>query len=294
MISRWVWFYTLVFFGMVFTDSVADLRNPYGTLAVVVTYCAIGYLLIKWANAYDPIPEANMAWAIFWGAGVAPMIVMMAYDELPFFDTFITPSAALEELAKATILIAAFKLKLINNWVHGFVYGALSGLGFTLSEDMDYALWSFAEIETATSRGFDSAFGHPLFSGVVGAICAYAWLNRSKLLLLVGLLTGTALHTAWNGFVWRSAEGLPLALVLANPTLFLCLVIGARESRKRLLVGVGQLSMMIDEIDQVTFSNITNLRQRKISRNQCSGSVDKLEFDLEISNEIRRITKFLN
>jgi RsiW-degrading membrane proteinase PrsW (M82 family) len=279
---------------MAFTDTIADLNNPYGTLAVVVSFCAITYLLIKWANAYDPIPEANMAWAILWGAGIAQIIVMIAYDELPFFDTFITPAAALEEVAKATILIAAFKLKLVNNWAHGFVYGALSGLGFTLSEDMDYALWSFAEIETAATRGFDSAFGHPLFSGAVGAICTYAWLNRSKLLLLVGLLTGTALHTAWNGFVWRSAEGLPLALVLASPTIFLCLAIGARENRRRLLLGVGHLSLMVDEIDLVTFSNITNLRQRKISRKQCSGSVDKLKFDLEISNEIRRITKFLN
>src|SRR6185369_9553390 len=107
----------------------------------------------------------------------------------------------------------------------GFVYGALVGLGFQVSEDMFYFFTHFigpaqggneigALIEGYWIRVISSGlYSHPLYTGIAGMGLAY-WatrtdqtLQRRQAALVGGLLVAIGLHVFWNAPIFNSLLG---------------------------------------------------------------------------------------
>ncbi len=117
-----------------------------------------------------------------------------------------------EETAKALILfILFFKKDEFDGVVDGIVYAAMAGLGFAMTENIQY--YGRAVMESGGGgltavfilRGTLSPFAHPLFTSMTGIGLGLARQSRNTFVKLVmpvlGLLTAISMHAIWNGSV---------------------------------------------------------------------------------------------
>ena len=130
---------------------------------------------------------------------------------------FILP--LLEEIGKTILLILFLRHFKLGTVTEGFMYGAILGLGFAISENIYFTYISLstigidAAISTTIIRTLILLIGHPLYTGVIGSSISVAsksenysaWNQIIKMILL---------HMAWNfvGF-WLSQFGLLLYLL---------------------------------------------------------------------------------
>ena len=182
-------------------------------------------VLVLWIDRYEAEPLWMLAIAFFWGAVVAVFIafvfntassVMVAAmtRSVEAGETFgaVISAPIVEESAKALILfILFFRKDEFDGVVDGIVYAAMAGLGFAMTENIQYygraALNDGGGGLTAVFilRGTLAPFSHPLFTSMTGIGLGVARQSRSAFVKLmapvVGLLLAISMHSIWNGSV---------------------------------------------------------------------------------------------
>lgn len=182
-------------------------------------------MLVLWIDRYESEPLWMLATAFFWGALVAVFIALLFNTASSLLVSVMTESMEagqafaavisapiVEETAKALILfILYFKKDEFDGVVDGIVYAAMAGLGFAMTENIQY--YGRAVMEAGGGgltavfilRGTLSPFAHPLFTSMTGIGLGLARQSRStsvKLIMpVLGLLTAISMHAIWNGSV---------------------------------------------------------------------------------------------
>jgi protease PrsW len=182
-------------------------------------------MLVLWIDRYESEPLWMLATAFFWGALVAVFIALLFNTASSLMVAVITESMEagqafgavisapiVEETAKALILfILFFKKDEFDGVVDGIVYAAMAGLGFAMTENVQY--YGRAVMESGSGgltavfilRGTLSPFAHPLFTSMTGIGLGLSRQSHSTFVKLVmpvlGLLTAIAMHAIWNGSV---------------------------------------------------------------------------------------------
>lgn len=182
-------------------------------------------LLVLWIDRYESEPLWMLATAFFWGALVAVFIALVFNTASSVMVAVMTESMEagqafgavisapiVEETAKALILfILFFKKDEFDGVVDGIVYAAMVGLGFAMTENIQY--YGRAVMESGSGgltavfilRGTLSPFAHPLFTSMTGIGLGLARQSHNTFIKvltpIVGLLMAIAMHLIWNGSV---------------------------------------------------------------------------------------------
>jgi len=181
-------------------------------------------VLVLWIDRYESEPLWMLATAFFWGALVAVFIAILFNTLIGVIVSIVTNSLAagdtvakvvsapiVEETSKALILFIFFfwKKDEFDGVVDGIVYAALVGLGFAMTENIQY--YGKEVLEGGSKgltilfiiRGTLAPFSHPLFTSMTGIGLGIARQTQNTALKLVtpilGLLTAICLHSIWNG-----------------------------------------------------------------------------------------------
>ncbi|MBV9210007.1 MAG: PrsW family intramembrane metalloprotease [Acidobacteria bacterium] len=188
--------------------------------------------LILWLDRYEAEPLWLLALVFFWGATVAVFIAFVlnttgayavaitAGREAAEFSGLAIFAPLVEESAKGTILFIVFfwKKDEFDGILDGIVYAAMVGLGFAMTENIQYygraALEGglIAERNLFILRGAIAPFSHPLFTSMTGIGLGWARQSNNKaikiLMPLIGLGLAMTLHFLWNftayihGLLW--------------------------------------------------------------------------------------------
>jgi len=181
--------------------------------------------LVLWIDRYESEPLWMLATAFFWGALVAVFIafvfntassvaVAVMTESMEAGEAFgaVISAPIVEESAKGLILFILFlKRDEFDGVVDGIVYAAMAGLGFAMTENIQY--YGRAVLEggggglTAVFilRGTVAPFSHPLFTSMTGIGLGLARQSRNTAAKVafpvVGLLLAISMHSIWNGSV---------------------------------------------------------------------------------------------
>jgi protease PrsW len=183
-------------------------------------------MLVLWIDRYESEPLWMLGVAFFWGALIAVFIAFVlntasgaivtavAQSERAG-DTFgaVISAPIVEEGAKALILFVLFfwKKDEFDGVVDGIVYASMAGLGFAMTENIQY--YGKAVLEAGGSgltvifiiRGALAPFSHPLFTSMTGIGLGLARQSTNQLVKfatpVLGLLTAIFMHSIWNGSV---------------------------------------------------------------------------------------------
>ena len=181
-------------------------------------------VLVLWLDRYESEPGWMLATAFFWGALVATFfafllntitaaIVGQLTQDENAGSVFAAVIAApiFEETGKAFIVFIFFfwKKDEFDGVVDGIVYSALVGLGFAMTENIQYYGKAVAEegsgglTLTLFIRGVMAPFSHPFFTSMTGIGLGLARQSRNSAVKIttpiVGLLVAMSMHAIWNG-----------------------------------------------------------------------------------------------
>lgn len=257
--------------------TVADFRQPLASYPLATTVALILFALyavpfLWFVGSLDYLerePPLLLLTAGGWGAMVAATAAargnraaadLLAKLVSPHFTTVWGPAIigpTVEELLKTlgVVAIALIARKQINSVLDGVVYGAVTGLGFQVVENIQYAV-SAVELAgrgdrigpvvlTFLLRGFlGGLWSHTLFSALAGAGVGYFVVRtdrgRPARLAVAGLafLGAWAFHFGWNsplladGFGPGIAGVLTVLLIKGLPPLAMILWL-VRSARQR-------------------------------------------------------------
>jgi RsiW-degrading membrane proteinase PrsW (M82 family) len=201
-------------------------------LVVAVLPVPIYVTLVLWLDRYESEPAWLLAVAFFWGAMVAVFfaiivnsigaaVVGAAYgEEAATFYGMVISAPLVEESVKALALVVLFfwQRDEFDGVLDGIIYAAMVGLGFAMTENVQY--YGAATLEgnplgVFVVRGLFSPFAHPLFTGMTGiglGVAAHARSRAVKFLMpVLGFAAAVGLHAAWNAaayFTDRFENGL--------------------------------------------------------------------------------------
>ena len=181
-------------------------------------------VLVLWIDRYESEPLWMLATAFFWGALIAiffaflvntasGLLVQSWTASLKAGETFgaVISAPVVEESAKATILFIFFfwKKDEFDGVIDGIVYAAMAGLGFAMTENVQY--YGRAALEGGGGaltlvfilRGTLAPFSHPLFTSMTGIGLGLARQTSTTVVKvmapIVGLICAIFLHSIWNG-----------------------------------------------------------------------------------------------
>jgi len=208
--------------------------------------------LVLWIDRYEAEPAWMLATAFFWGALVAVFLaflfntasniaVQLMTNDVRAGRTFAAVISApiVEESAKAMILFIFFfwKKDEFDGVIDGIVYAAMAGLGFAMTENIQY--YGKAVMEGGSGgltfvfilRGALAPFSHPMFTSLTGIGLGLARQSRNTAVKLIapvmGLLAAMSMHSIWNGsgalfggLVWVLTY-----IVVMIPAFFIMLVV---------------------------------------------------------------------
>ena len=229
---------------------------------LLAIYAVPVYLLVNALDLFEREPRSLLIGALLWGAVIATFLSGRINDQWGeivqklFGAEFAREWGAaligpgVEELVKflGVVVLYLIARSEFDDVLDGFVYGALVGLGFTLSEDMYYFFVHFVGQAGASDLGglFEGFFmrivvggpySHVLLTGLTGM--GLAWyvtrpdIARGRRLLAAFLLyaAGVAAHFVWNSpllndmlgtnpdgvtwILWATIKGLPFLILLA-------------------------------------------------------------------------------
>jgi len=209
-------------------------------LALLSVACAILPLLglvtaLWWMDRHEREPVWVLGLTFLWGAFGATLISLLLNSaaSLALAATLGAEQAALwtpvvvaplvEEPAKALILPLVWMSRHFDNTVDGFVYGAATGLGFAMTENLLY-FWQVASLasydpmqglvawgQTVLLRTCYSAVLHASASAILGAGLGFSRF-RGRLVRLVvvpaGLGIAIAMHALFNGLITLGGRGI--------------------------------------------------------------------------------------
>lgn len=181
--------------------------------------------LALWIDRYESEPLWMLAVAFFWGALIAIFIallfntasaevvaVMTESDEAGEVFGAVISAPIVEESAKAIILFIFFFFKRdeFDGVMDGIVYAAMVGLGFAMTENIQYYGRTVLQDNPGLTtvfilRGTLAPFSHPLFTSLTGIGLGLARQSRNTFVKLltpvVGFATAISLHSIWNGSI---------------------------------------------------------------------------------------------
>ncbi|MBC8031278.1 MAG: PrsW family intramembrane metalloprotease [Pyrinomonadaceae bacterium] len=216
-------------------------------------------VLVIWIDRYESEPIWMLATAFFWGAFVAVffaflintasgLAVTVLTNDVNAGRTFgaVVSAPIVEEISKALILFVFFfwKKDEFDGVLDGIVYAAMVGLGFAMTENIQY--YGKAVLQAGGAgltlviiiRGALSPFAHPMFTSLTGIGLGLAHQTRNLFVKLiapvVGLLAAISMHSIWNASaVFFGGEGFILMYVLIMiPAFFIMFVVIALALRR--------------------------------------------------------------
>src|SRR6476660_8289104 len=215
-------------------------------------------MLVLWIDRYESEPAWMLATAFFWGALVAVFFAFLINTASDVAVQLMTNSASaghtfgavisapiVEERPKALILFIFFFAKKdeFDGVIDGIVYAAMVGLGFAMTENIQY--YGKAVMESGGTltfvfilRGFLAPFSHPMFTSMTGIGLGLARQSRNTFLKWIappfGLLAAMAMHSIWNGSGVLLGGGAFILtyLLIMIPAFFIMLVVIALALRR--------------------------------------------------------------
>lgn len=207
-----------------------------------------------WVDRFEPEPNALLGLAFIWGAAIAVFfsLIFNAIDE-ELLTSFAGAAAGhtlaavvaapfIEELTKATALLMLFLAKRdeFDNVTDGIVYASMVGLGFAMTENVQYyghaIATNTAPVGVFFMRGILSPFAHPLFTSMTGIGLGIARETDRKsvraIAPLLGLIAAMLLHAAWNAST-NLGLGFLAAYVLVMVPAFVAVIVIAIFSLRR-------------------------------------------------------------
>jgi RsiW-degrading membrane proteinase PrsW (M82 family) len=209
-------------------------------------------VLVLWIDRYEAEPFWMLATAFFWGALVAVFFaflintvsgaaVTLATNSVRAGHTFgaVISAPIVEETSKALILFIFFFLKRdeFDGVIDGIVYAAMAGLGFAMTENVQY--YGRAVMEAGSGgltlvfilRGALAPFSHPLFTSLTGIGLGLARQTRNTALKWIapplGLMAAISMHSIWNGsgVIFGGAAFILTYPLIMIPAFFIMLVV---------------------------------------------------------------------
>ena len=216
-------------------------------------------VLVLWIDRYEAEPFWMLATAFFWGALVAVffaflintvsgMAVMIATNSVSAGHTFgaVISAPIVEESAKALILVIFFfwKKDEFDGVIDGIVYAAMAGLGFAMTENIQY--YGRAVLEGGGGgltlvfilRGALAPFSHPMFTSFTGIGLGLARQSRNTAIKWIappfGLLAAMSMHSIWNGsgVLFGGGAFILTYILIMIPAFFIMLVVIALALRR--------------------------------------------------------------
>lgn len=209
-------------------------------------------VLVLWIDRYEAEPFWMLATAFFWGALVAVFFAYLINTASDVAVTLITNSMRagrtfgavisapiVEESAKALILFIFFwwKKDEFDGVIDGIVYAAMAGLGFAMTENIQY--YGKAVMEAGGGgltlvfilRGALAPFSHPMFTSLTGIGLGLARQTRSTAVKWIapplGLMAAMSMHSIWNGsgVIFGGAAFILTYILIMIPAFFIMLVV---------------------------------------------------------------------
>jgi RsiW-degrading membrane proteinase PrsW (M82 family) len=216
-------------------------------------------MLVLWIDRYEAEPFWMLATAFFWGALVAVFFaflintvsgvaVSLMTNSMRAGRTFgaVISAPIVEESAKALILLIFFLWKKdeFDGVIDGIVYAAMAGLGFAMTENIQY--YGRAVMEGGGNsltlvfilRGALAPFSHPMFTSFTGIGLGLARQSRSMAVKLIappmGLLAAISMHSIWNGsgVLFGGGAFILTYILIMIPAFFIMLVVIALALRR--------------------------------------------------------------
>lgn len=215
-------------------------------------------LLVLWIDRYEAEPFWMLATAFFWGALVAVFFAFLINTVSGVAVTIVTNSMKagrtfgavisapiVEESAKALILFIFFfwKKDEFDGVLDGIVYAAMAGLGFAMTENIQY--YGRAVMEGGGTltlvfilRGALAPFSHPMFTSLTGIGLGLARQSRSSAIKWIappfGLLAAMSMHSIWNGsgVLFGGGAFILTYILIMIPAFFIMLVVIALALRR--------------------------------------------------------------
>lgn len=249
-----------LFLGLLVLILIGFETGPVAFLMGLVTATLplpIYLILVLWIDRYESEPYWMLATAFFWGALVAVffafvintasgLAVAIMTEDARAGDTFgaVISAPIVEETSKALILFIFFfwKKDEFDGVIDGIVYAAMAGLGFAMTENIQYygraALQEGGLTIVFILRGTIAPFSHPLFTSMTGIGLGLARQSQNMAVKIItpilGLGAAIAMHTIWNGSIYLfGGTGFILMYVLIMvPAFFLMFVVIALGLRR--------------------------------------------------------------
>ena len=209
-------------------------------------------VIVLWIDRYEAEPFWMLATAFFWGALVAVFFAYLINTASDVAVTLITNSMRagrtfgavisapiVEESAKALILFIFFwwKKDEFDGVIDGIVYAAMAGLGFAMTENIQY--YGKAVMEAGGGgltlvfilRGALAPFSHPMFTSLTGIGLGLARQTRSTAIKWIapplGLMAAMSMHSIWNGsgVIFGGAAFILTYILIMIPAFFIMLVV---------------------------------------------------------------------
>jgi RsiW-degrading membrane proteinase PrsW (M82 family) len=216
-------------------------------------------VLVLWIDRYEAEPAWMLATAFFWGALVAVffayvintasgLAVSVMTHNMRAGQTFgaVVSAPIVEESAKALILFIFFFAKKdeFDGVIDGIVYAAMVGLGFAMTENIQYYGKAVMEGggQTLTLvfilRGALAPFSHPMFTSFTGIGLGLARQSRSMAIKIIapplGLMAAMSMHSIWNGSgaLFGGGAFILTYILIMIPAFFIMLVVIALALRR--------------------------------------------------------------
>jgi RsiW-degrading membrane proteinase PrsW (M82 family) len=249
-----------LFLGLLVLILIGFETGPVAFLMGLVTATLplpIYLILVLWIDRYESEPYWMLATAFFWGALVAVffafvintasgLAVAMMTEDARAGDTFgaVISAPIVEETSKALILFIFFfwKKDEFDGVIDGIVYAAMAGLGFAMTENIQYygraALQEGGLTIVFILRGTIAPFSHPLFTSMTGIGLGLARQSQNMAVKIItpilGLSAAIAMHTIWNGsiFLFGGTGFILMYVLIMVPAFFLMFVVIALGLRR--------------------------------------------------------------
>ena len=174
-----------------------------------------------WIDRFEPEPAWLLALAFIWGAAIAVFFSLLFNVVNEGIFTAVAGAAAastltavisapfVEELTKGAALLLLFfwKRDEFDNVTDGIVYATMVGLGFAMTENVQYYGRAVAEANGGAAavfflRGIMGPFAHPLFTSMTGiGLGAARESDRAGVKWIAplgGIGMAMLLHALWN------------------------------------------------------------------------------------------------
>lgn len=224
-----------------------------------------------WVDRFEPEPPWLLVLAFVWGGAIAvffSLVFNVVHEGI--LTAVIDPASAstltavlaapfIEELTKggALLLLFLWKRDQFDNVTDGIVYASMVGLGFAMTENVQYYGETFRTEGAAGAatvfflRGVMSPFAHPLFTSMTGiGLGAARETDRAWVKWVappVGLGFAMFLHSLWNLSASAGLAFLATYLLIMIPAFLAVVVVAIFSLRREANLIRAHLARLVEE-----------------------------------------------